>query len=125
VPEHSTKLCLGAFCRPYPTRKDTNKDFGLQPMSPYPVKSYWPVVAVFQLTEGLQRPAKTVVAKKRKNLATIEYHPSELWGYFSDFLIRRVRVFEPSCGSASLCTQSLRAPFFLPQPCVVAAAVAD
>jgi len=51
----------------------------------------------------------TVVAKKRKNLAAIENHPSELWGYFSDFLIRRVRVFEPSCGSASLYTQSLRA----------------
>ena len=44
------KLSLGAVCPPYPTRKYTNKEFGLQPMSPYPVESYWPVVAVFQLT---------------------------------------------------------------------------
>jgi len=57
--------------------------------------------------EGLQRPAKTVVAKKRKNLATIKNHPSALWGYFEDVLIRRVCVFD--LRSASLGNQALRA----------------
>jgi len=69
-------------------------------------------------------PVKTVVALKCKNLATIENHPSELWGYCEDFLIRRVRVFDPT--SASLGNQALRArALFLPQPCTLRAAVAD
>jgi len=72
----------------------------------------------------LQRLAKTVVAKKRKILATIENRPSELWGYFEDLLIRRVRIFDPR--SASLRNQALRArALFLPQPCTMRAAVAD
>jgi len=54
----------------------------------------------------------------------IEYHPSELWGYFEDFLIRRVRVLDPR--SASLGNQALHArALFLPQPCTLRAAVAD
>jgi len=34
-----------------------------------------------------------VVPKKRKIFTAIENHSSELWGYFKDFFIRRVRVF--------------------------------
>jgi len=53
----------------------------------------------FRWHEGLQRPAKTVVAKKCKNCATIENHSSDLWGYFEDLLIRRVRASDAKLAS--------------------------
>jgi len=60
----------------------------------------------------------------RKILAMIENHPSELWGYFENFLIRPVRVFDPR--SASLGNQARPArAHFLPQHCTLMAAVTD
>jgi len=54
----------------------------------------------------------------------IENHPSALCGYFKDYFIRRVRVFDPR--SASLGNQALRERvLILPQLCTLRTAKAD